>query len=188
MYVQGKSCRELSPPSAATKKKPMHPNITKSLVLTTARLKESWSFMAGLLTRLLFHFVLLFLLLFLQNSKAALVCAMNIMMASMCLMRFTNLLLLFNLAAAAMGRGYIGPTPTSGDLVKIQIQSMAPRPTRSPSMDDNTEELRKRRLPDSIYSRIPKSWCAFANGNFGKSERIISSSHNRLTKQSPYTI
>lgn len=86
------------------------------------------------------------------------------------LMGFTNLLLLFNLAAAAMGRGYIGPTPTSGDLVKIQIQSMAPRPTRSPSMNENIEELRKRRLPDSIYSRIPNSWCAFANGDFGKSE------------------
>lgn len=94
---------------------------------------------------------------------------MNIPMASMRLMGFTNLLLLFNLAAAAMGRGYIGPTPTSGDLVKIQIQSMAPRPTRLPSMDENTEELRKR-LPDSINSRIPKSWCAFVNGDFGKSE------------------
>lgn len=90
-------------------------------------------------------------------------------MASTRLMGFTNLLLVFNLAAAAMGRGYIGPTPTSGDLVGIQIQSMAPRPTRPPSMDENTGELRKR-LPDSIYSPLPYSWCAFIDGDFGKSE------------------
>lgn len=138
-------------------------------MLTTARLKESWSFIAGLLTCLLFHFVLLFLCLFLQNSKAALGCFMNITMASISLMGFTNLLLLFNLGAAAMGRGYIGPTPTSGDLVGIQIHSMAPRPTRPPSMDENTGELRKR-LTDGIYSSIPYSWCAFIHGDTGKSE------------------
>lgn len=136
-------------------------------MLTTARLKESWSFIAGLLTCLLFHFVLLFLFLFFQNSKAALGCFMNITMASISLMVFKNLLLVFNLAAAAMGRGYIGPTPTSGDLVGIQIQSMAPRPTRPPSMDENTRELRKR-LTNIID--IPYSWCAFIHGDTGKSE------------------
>lgn len=80
-------------------------------------------------------------------------------------MGFTNLLLVFNLGAAAMGRGYIGPTPTSGDLVGIQIQSMAPRPTRPPSMDENTGELRKR-----LTDGIPYSWCAFIEGDSGKSE------------------
>lgn len=72
--MQGKSCRGLSPPSAATKtpSTPLYACIlvfiTKSLVHTTARLKESWSFIAGLLSCLLFHFVLLFLCLFLQSS------------------------------------------------------------------------------------------------------------------------
>ena len=139
-------------------------------MLTTARLKELWSIIAGPLTSLLSHFVLLFLILFLQNSKAALDCPMNITMASKRLIGFTNLLLVFSLAAAVMGRGYIGPTPTSGDLVEIQIQNMAPRPTRPPSMDEITRELRKRRLPDSIFSLIPTSWCGLVDGDIGKFE------------------
>ncbi|MCJ1342838.1 hypothetical protein MMC31_001027 [Peltigera leucophlebia] len=84
-------------------------------------------------------------------------------MASLRLMGLANLLLLLNPVTAVMEYGYIGPTPTSFGLVGIQ--SMAPRPTRPPNMDENNGELRKRRLPDSIYSRIPKSWCAFVNGD-----------------------
>lgn len=89
-------------------------------------------------------------------------------MALIRLIGLTNLLLLLNLVAAAMEYGYLRPTPTSFGLVGIQ--SMAPRPTRPPSMDESNGELRKRGLPDSISSLVPKSWCAFIEGNFSKSE------------------
>lgn len=101
-------------------------------------------------------------------------------MASIPVMGFINLLLLFNPVAATVGYGFIRPTPTTVGLV--EIQHMAPRPTRPPSMDEINVELRKRRLPDSIFSAIPKSWCAFLEGDFGKFE-AHSSSHVRVTKK-----
>lgn len=131
-----------------------------------------WSSMVGLPPRTLFPFDFLFFFLiifqFLQGGKAALLHSRNISMASLRLMGLANLLLLLNPVTAVMEYGYIGPTPTSFGLVGIQ--SMAPRPTRPPNMDENNGELRKRRLPDSIYSRIPKSWCAFVNGDTGEYE------------------
>lgn len=91
----------------------------------------------------------------------------NITMASIRVKGWTNFLLLLNPVAAAMEYGYsTGHAPTSFGLVGIQ--SMAPRPTRPPSMDEINGELRKRRLPDSIYSLIPKSWCGFVNGDYSK--------------------
>lgn len=130
--------------------------------------------MAGLPPRTLspFEFLVLFPLAFLRAAKQPFFApSRKITMVPMRLMRLTNLLLLLNPAGAAMKYGYIGPTPTSFGLVGMQ--SMAPRPTRPPIMDENNGELRKRILPDSIYSLIPKSWCAFVNGDFGKSEAHI---------------
>lgn len=95
-------------------------------------------------------------------------------MASIRVMGFMNLILLFNPVAATVEYGFIRPTPISLGL--IGIQPMAPRPTRPPSIDEINGELRKRRLPDNIYSAIPDSWCAFLDGDFGKSE-AHSSSH-----------
>ena len=103
-------------------------------------------------------------------------------MASIHLIGFINLLLLINPATAAMAYGYIGPTSTTVGSVGIQI--MAPRPTRPPSIDENIGELRKRRLPDSIYSRIPASWCGFVNGDFSKSETHFVAPKSRYEKKS----
>lgn len=89
-------------------------------------------------------------------------------MASIRNLVFMNLLLLFNLVVATLEYEFIGPTPTSVGLVGMQ--RMAPRPTRPPSMVEINGELRKRRLPDSILSIIPNSWCGFVEGYFGKSE------------------
>lgn len=100
-------------------------------------------------------------------------------MASIRLTGFINLLLLFDPAAAAMKYGYIEPTATLVGLVGIQ--RMAPRPTRPPIIKESSGELRKRRLPDSIYSLIPKSWCGFIDGDFGKSEAhfLVAKSHHK---------
>lgn len=89
-------------------------------------------------------------------------------MASIRNLVFRNLLLLFNLVAATLEYEFIGPTQTSVGLVGMQ--RMAPRPTRPPSMVEINGELRKRRLPDSIFSAIPNSWCGFIEGYFSKSE------------------
>ncbi len=105
------------------------------------------------------------------------VCIISIAMASIRVMEFMNLLLLFNPVAATVEYGFIRPTQSSLGLVGIQ--PMAPRPTRPPSMDGVNGELRKRRLPDSIYSAIPDSWCAFIEGNFGKSEAHSPSLRNK---------
>lgn len=184
MYVQGRSCTQLSPLSVAFEKNSARMHASESHKVPFAHdgeAERSWITLADLPSRALFHstFLLLFpflslslslslLFRFLQNSKAAVICFLNVTMASIRLMGLINLLLLFNPAAAAMKHGYIGPTATSVGLVGIQ--RMAPRPTRPPSMEESTGELRKRRLPDSIYSLIPKAWCGFVDGDFGKSE------------------
>lgn len=114
-----------------------------------------------------------------QSSTAVVVCSMVIAMASIRVIRFMDLLLLFHPVAATLEYGFIRPTPTSVGLVGIQ--PMAPHPTRPPSMNEINGELRKRRLPDNIYSAIPKSWCAFLEGDWGEPE-IHWSPHILVTK------
>lgn len=146
---------------------------------------RSWTSITALPPRAVLHFVIHLSFLFSQSSKAVIVCIISIAMASIRVMEFMNLLLLFNPVAATVEYGFIRPTQTS--LTLVGIQPMAPRPTRPPSMDEVNGELRKRRLPDSIYSAIPRSWCAFIEGNFGKFE-AHSPSHIRVTKQSLYNV
>lgn len=141
---------------------------------------RSWTSITALPPRAVLHFGIHLSFLFPQCSKAVIVCFIHIAMASIPVMGFINLLLLFNPVAATVGYGFIRPTPTSVGLV--EIQPMVPRPTRPPSMDEINVELRKRRLPDSIFSALPKSWCAFIEGDTGKFE-AHSSSHPRVTKK-----
>lgn len=100
-----------------------------------------------------------------QQSSGVVVYPIVIAMASI---RFINLLLFFNPLTATLGYGFI-------------------RPTRPPSMDEINGELRKRRLPENSHCAIPYSWCAFLEGDFGKSE-VHSSSNICVTKQSLYKI
>lgn len=106
------------------------------------------------------------------------VCSMVIAMASIRVIRFMDLLLLFNPVTATLGYGFIRPTRTSVGLVGIQ--PMAPHPTRPPSIDEINGELRKRQLP-TLYPYLPDSWCAFLEGDWGEPE-VHSSSHIRVTK------
>lgn len=166
----------------------MFPSASRPLVLKTARLKvQIMDFYHGpsnpRCSPLFWCIHSSFL--FPQCSKAVIVCSIIIVMASVRVMGFMNLLLLFNPVAATVGYGFIRPTPTLVGLV--ETQPMAPSTTRPPSVNEINVELRKRRLPDSILSAIPDSWCAFINGDSGKFE-AHSSSHVRVTKQSPYAV
>lgn len=174
MYMHGNSCTY---PSVASEKKIphvcMHP-VSSNTNAHESEAERLWNSMAGLHTSphpfppfdFLFSF---FSSSFFTAAKQPFLVPgiSNITMASILVKGFANFLLLLNPVAAAMEYGYsTRHAPTSFGLVGIQ--SMAPRPTRPPSMDEINGELRKRRLPDSIYSLIPKSWCGFVNGDYSK--------------------